>query len=542
MNDTPTTKLLNDSLETSDRLGGRIVDAGNPSLKHDVWSATQPEVRQPEIRLSEHRNLLETLLLAYPASVVTIDRDGVIQQVAGGIFERLGLIGEIPSGQKADEVFGAFPEIVASIARGLAGVPETILLRRGSDSFEVRMTELISEGGAGPSLCMTILDVSERQGIMEKLSETRLRLQSIIHSLSDGVIVIMKDGRIDEANNRAAEILGVTREELIGSYPFESNWNSLDEDGRPFVKENAPSRIALRTGRPQWGVVVGLKLCHRTLWLSVNAEPMIRPGETEPFAVVSSFSDITLRRELAEKERVTRDKLTHALRVNTLGEMSTTLAHELNQPLTAITLFCSAMQTLLPKLSGESKAQMGEILQQAIDQAVRAGTVVRRMRGLTRRTKTALTACPLKELVDEVMSLLANDLRLQGIQWTCNIESPLVVMADAIQTQQVLINLVRNGMDAVLTDSSPDRWLRIRGERSKTEPGMAFVSVANSGSPIQQSIREEIFEPYVSSKPDGLGLGLPICRTIVEMQEGKLWLASESNEPTEFRFTLKIIE
>ncbi len=164
---------------------------------------------------------------------------------------------------------------------------------------------------------------------------------------------------------------------------------------------------------------------------------MIRPGETEPFAVVSSFSDITLRRELAEKERVTRDKLTHALRVNTLGEMSTTLAHELNQPLTAITLFCSAMQTLLPKLSGESKAQMGEILQQAIDQAVRAGTVVRRMRGLTRRTKTSLTACPLKELVDEVMSLLANDLRLQGIQWTCNIESPLVVMADAIQTQQV---------------------------------------------------------------------------------------------------------
>jgi len=165
------------------------------------------------------------------------------------------------------------------------------------------------------------------------------------------------------------------------------------------------------------------------------------------------------------------------------------------------------------------------------------------MRALTRRTKTTLASCSLNGLVDEVMGLLDNDMSLQGIVWSCMAEFPQIkVLVDPIQTQQVLINLVRNGMDAMHDSPLEERWVKIEIGRLKDEAGMAYVSVVNSGRPIDPSIRDEIFEPYVSSKPDGLGLGLPICRTIVEMQDGKLWLVSSPNEPTEFKFTLKTVD
>jgi len=191
-------------------------------------------------------------------------------------------------------------------------------------------------------------------------------------------------------------------------------------------------------------------------------------------------------------------------------------------------------------MEGPAVAQFEKLLQQVIDQAVRAGKVVRRMRTFTRRTRTSLVACSLSELVQEVMGLLAGDLNTQGIHWGIESESTeFQVQADPIQTQQVLINLVRNAIDALREIPSEKRWIRTTLSAAKDEPGMVLISVSNSGAAIEETIRDEIFEPYVSSKPDGLGLGLPICRTIIEMQGGKLWLASGPNEPTEFRFTLR---
>jgi len=518
-------------------------DLGLGSIVDSDTAGSLVKLAGNDDRMRTSRGLVEAILSQLPVTLITVGLDGTIELVEGQALKRLGFRPEEMVGKNFFQLYRNHTHIVEGVRKGLAGESCTVACTHANYVFDVRVAPMTNEFQELTGIVALVVDATERHVTAKRLTDTNLRLQSIIHSLSDGVIVIKKDGCIEEVNPRAEEILGISREQLIGANPFGTNWNSIYDDGRPFPPEESPSMTALRTGIPQRDVVMGVRLCNRVLWLSINSEPMIREGETEPFAVVASISDISLRRELAEKERVTRDKLTHALRVNTLGEMATVLAHELNQPLTAIALLSSSMQALLPGLKGDGSNRLGEILQQVIDQSVRAGKVVRRMRALTRRTKTTLASCSLNGLVDEVMGLLDNDMSLQGIVWSCMAEFPQIkVLVDPIQTQQVLINLVRNGMDAMHDSPLEERWVKIEIGRLKDEAGMAYVSVVNSGRPIDPSIRDEIFEPYVSSKPDGLGLGLPICRTIVEMQDGKLWLVSSPNEPTEFKFTLKTVD
>ncbi|MCA9097689.1 MAG: PAS domain S-box protein, partial [Planctomycetaceae bacterium] len=289
-------------------------------------------------RLRSSHGLVEAILSQLPVTLITIGLDGSIELVEGQALKRLGFSPEEMVGKNFFNLYRNHPEVVEGVKKGLAGESCTVSCTHSGYVFDVRVSPLTNEFQERTGIVALVVDATERHESAKQLTDTNLRLQSIIHSLTDGVIVIKKDGCIEEVNPRAEEILGISRKQLIGANPFGTNWNSIYDDGRPFPPEESPSMTALRTGVPQRDVVMGVRLCNRVLWLSINSEPMIREGETEPFAVVASISDISLRRELAEKERITRDKLTHALRVNTLGEMATVLAHELNQPLTAIAL------------------------------------------------------------------------------------------------------------------------------------------------------------------------------------------------------------
>ncbi len=221
-------------------------------------------------QLRGSRELVEAILTQLPVTLFTSDQTGTIQLVEGQTLKRLGFNPGEMVGKNAFDLYRKHPNIIEGLKRGLAGDSCTVTCVHSSHVFDVRFSPLTNEFQELTGTVALVIDATERHRTAERLTDTNLRLQSIIHSLSDGVIVVKKDGRIEEVNHRTEEILGISRNKLIGAYPFESTWHGIHDDGHAFPPEESPTLAALKTGIPQRDVVMGVKLHDRALWLSIN--------------------------------------------------------------------------------------------------------------------------------------------------------------------------------------------------------------------------------------------------------------------------------
>lgn len=223
------------------------------------------------------------------------------------------------------------------------------------------------------------------------------------------------------------------------------------------------------------------------------------------------------RKRAVEQTALMREQLAHVARVGTLGEMAAGLAHELNQPLSAI--YFEAMNAIALDPQRET-SELHDTLNRIGDQSMRAGEIVRRMRQFAQRGQPRRERLGVGHVVQEVLSLVQNDLRLAGIR--THVEMPRDLpetIADRVQLQQVLVNLIRNASDAMLRDGARARDLTIRAEAAS---GLVRVSVADTGGGIDAEIAERLFHPFHSTKRDGLGLGLSICRSLIEADGGRV--------------------
>ncbi len=242
---------------------------------------------------------------------------------------------------------------------------------------------------------------------------------------------------------------------------------------------------------------------------------------------------------LREKEEQFRQRMTHLTRVNTMGEMASSIAHEINQPLTAIATYAQACRRLVT--SGAIEApEVLDVLARIGDEALRAGDIIRRLRSLVQRRPARLVTCDLLSLLKEVEPLADVDARLNDVRLVMRLPRRVApVVADGIQIQQVVLNLIRNGVDAMRDETTIRRVLEVRV--SAHDQAQVRVSVSDRGCGLPEVDEEQLFEPFFTTKPAGLGLGLSISRSIIRNHGGRLWFSREPEGGTTFNFTLPTV-
>jgi PAS domain S-box-containing protein len=259
-------------------------------------------------------------------------------------------------------------------------------------------------------------------------------------------------------------------------------------------------------------------------WVAVQSRAVLG-ADGQPQFVVAVARDITDRRRAEEQARQHLQQLAHVSRVSSMGEMASAIAHEINQPLTAIANYASACLRLLRS----GKAQAGEAqdtMQRVAAEAERAGEIVRKMRGFVRGEEGQLALVEPGFLAAEVMRLAAAEARQSGVELKSEIEAGLPeVLADSIQVQQVLLNLVRNAVEAVDSGDGTRREVTLAVRRA-ADGGVHFT-VRDTGPGLPPGALDKVFEPFYTTKPDGIGIGLPLSRSIADAHGGRLWASAE---------------
>jgi PAS domain S-box-containing protein len=267
----------------------------------------------------------------------------------------------------------------------------------------------------------------------------------------------------------------------------------------------------------------------------VGHPDMAVPGELEYTGVVM---DITERRHAEEALRDAQAELERAARLTTMGELAASIAHEINQPLAAIVSNGGAGLRWLNRETPDID-EAREAFARMLSNGQRAADVIRGLRALAKKSGPQLTTFDIDDAIQEVLMLTRNEAERQGVALRTDLavgDQP--VMGDRVQLQQVLLNLILNGIDAMKTVTDRPRELAVSS--ALTDTGSVLIAVEDSGPGLDPAIAQHIFEPFVTTKPEGLGMGLSICRSIIDAHGGRLWASPGETHGTLFRFTLPI--
>jgi two-component system sensor kinase FixL len=250
--------------------------------------------------------------------------------------------------------------------------------------------------------------------------------------------------------------------------------------------------------------------------------------------------DLTERQQTETRLQELQAELVHMSRFTTLGEMASTLAHEINQPLTAIANYLKGCRRILQRMEGSEVPMLRDAVNQAADQALRAGQVIRHLREFVARGESERHIENLPKLIEEASALALVGAKEKGVRVSFQFDpGAALVLADRIQVQQVLLNLIRNAIEAM--QDAPRRELVV-ATRALTDDGLVEISVSDTGTGIAPEISHQLFQPFITTKTHGMGVGLSICRTIVESHGGKISVESETDRGTTFRLTLRAVD
>lgn len=369
--------------------------------------------------------------------------------------------------------------------------------------------------------------------IASSLEEAEALLQSILQTVPDAMIVIDERGLIESLSTTAERLFGYGVDDVAGK-----NVSMLMPSPHRELHDGYLERY-LRTGERHiigiGRIVVGQRRDGTTFPMHLTV------GELRTAAkhfFTGFIRDLTDQQMTENRLKALQSEVAHMSRFTALGEMASTLAHEINQPLTAINNYLRGCQRLLDKAGNDSRDMLRDALSKASDQALRAGQIIRRLREFVARGDTERQIENLPKLIEDASTLALIGAREGGVAVSFRLDPNAdLVVADRIQIQQVLVNLIRNAIDVLMEWNGP-REIEI--ETIAKADSTAQISVSDSGGGLAQEVAAQLFQPFVTTKQKGMGLGLSISRTIIEAHGGKIWVEPRPGGGTIFRFTLQI--
>jgi len=361
-------------------------------------------------------------------------------------------------------------------------------------------------------------------------SEENYRL--LVENQTDMILRLDTQAVLSYVSPSTCTRLGKQESELLDkvffdfSHPDESNRanNAWLHTLKPPYKTNCELRILTSQG---WG------------WFAWILKGVL-DADGEISEVIAVGRDINARVRAEDQARDTIHKLAHVGRLSSMGEMASGIAHELNQPLTAILSFSQASRRMLDSEKFDLDEHK-EVLERIAANAKLAGEIIQRVRGFVKKSDPVKTPVDLALLTHEVKGLFSTELRHGDIHLTIKVDEHLPrISGDPIQIQQVLVNLLRNAIESITEINSQLRDISITAKQSNQKS--VIVEVSDSGPGISPDIQKKLFEAFISTKQDGLGIGLSICHTIIESHGGKLSVESSPGEGAIFRFVLPIFK
>jgi len=395
---------------------------------------------------------------------------------------------------------------------------------------DITITPLMDAAGTLHGFAKVIHDVTDRRAAERALEKREGHLRSILATVPDAMIVIDEIGIITSFSAAAERLFGYREADVLGANVSmlmpSPDRERHDSYLRRYLDTNDPHIIGI--GR----IVTGLRADGSTFPMKLS----VGEAMSDDQRLFTGFvQDLTERRDFEAKLEQVKSELIHVSRLSAMGTMASTLAHELNQPLTAIATYGEAVEELLQGPEEPDKEVLREAFREVATQSLRAGAIVRRLREFVSRGELAKTVVDLPALVNEASALALVGSREKGISAQFSYAPEATpVLVDRVQIQQVLINLMRNAIEAM--ETSDVRKLAVStsliGDRT------VQVSVADTGPGIAPEIKARLFEAFASSKENGMGLGLSICRTIIEAHGGRITAIDARGGGTEFQFTL----
>ncbi|MDA7416913.1 PAS domain S-box protein [Xenophilus arseniciresistens] len=406
----------------------------------------------------------------------------------------------------------------------LIGLLAATVLLLGGLYWQLRERRFVEQRNARRDL---EIRVRERTQALDEAHAVRKAMED---SLPVGMGARDLEGRITYVNPAFCTMTGFEAGELLGRLPPYPFW---DPDEMTLLWQRYEATIRGQSGR------VGLEspMRHRdghALIAMVYTAPLIDAAGRHT-GWMNSIVDITEQKRAEERLRRHDEQLQHAQRLASLGEMASTLAHELNQPLMALSNYASAAQAFA--LQGR-QALLLESLGKAVAEVERSADIVRGIRGFVRHRTMGIENCAVPALVANALALLQGELHQRKARATVQLPPDLpLVRGDRVLLEQVLLNLLSNGLQAMQATPQPQRVVSIDAE---LRAGRVQIRVADRGCGIDAALAEQVFAPFFTTKAEGLGLGLNICRTIVEAHGGKLFFAAREGGGTTFTLELEI--
>ncbi len=371
-------------------------------------------------------------------------------------------------------------------------------------------------GSDPPRFVGFIQDMTLRQQALTALESERERTNRYLEAAQTMLVGLDAQLRVTMVNRKGCEVLGRDEASLLGA-----GWSEavVPAERRAALSAEFDALLRHRPREPrhfECPVLAREGAVREIAWRCVAIED----AHGVVNGVLCSGDDITDSRRAEQEVREARERVMHVSRLATMGEMASGISHELNQPLAAITTYAQAGSRLLA-MNDPDLAEIREALRQIAEQALRAGEIIRRLRSLVRNRATAREWADLNEVIRELGPLTRADARASDVRVVLDLDPALPrAHLDRIQMQQVVLNLLRNGIDAVQSLPSGQREVHIRTR--STPAGQLQILVLDNGAGVPEELRGQLFTPFLTTKQHGTGLGLAISRSIVEAHRGRL--------------------
>ncbi len=483
---------------------------------------------------------IAALIAASPHAQLLISGDFTVAAASDPYLSEMGLLRADIVGRAIGDVLSGGPDLaqlmdsLRAVARtGQIDRPGILKLRPSRQrDFDVVNAPVPSADGRLSWIIHGIIVGTGRSDTSPALQAAEARLRSILQTVPDAMLIIDGRGRIESMSATAEHLFGYDMCEvadrnirMLMPAPYRDQ-----HDGYLERYLTTGERHIIGIGR----VVIGQRKDGTTFPMHLTVGEL-KLADRHYFT--GFIRDLTEQQLNESRLKELQSEVTHMSRFTALGEMASTLAHEINQPLTAITNYLKGCSRLLEHVEGKTTVVLREALDKAADQALRAGHIIRRLREFVARGESDRRAEGLPKLIEDASTLALLGAKENAIAVTFRLDPRAdMVLADRIQIQQVLVNLIRNAIE-VLIEAAERRELEIATVAN--DDGTMEISISDTGAGLAPEVAAHLFQPFITTKPRGMGLGLSICRTIVESHGGRIWVDPRPGGGTIFRFTLR---